>query len=248
MGGVGPYAGLDLVGKILDQTEAKRDQEHLSVVLISFPQEIADRTSFLLGQTAANPAYALARIILRLEAVGASVAGIPCNTAHASQIFDVILDELGVANSGVRLVHMIEEVVDHVQESLPGIHRVGVLSTTGTYETKVYANALEERGVRPILPERSVQEAVHDAIFDPTYGIKAQSNPVTGAARSTILAAAHHLRAKGAEAFVLGCTVLPLAITEQRVEEMVVIDPTLVLARALIREASPAKLRPPVSD
>ncbi|MFR0874214.1 MAG: hypothetical protein ACLSHC_05990 [Bilophila wadsworthia] len=37
LGGVGPYAGLDLMRKIFDQTEANCDQEHLSVISIPFP-------------------------------------------------------------------------------------------------------------------------------------------------------------------------------------------------------------------
>ena len=52
------------------------------------------------------------------------------------------------------------------------------------------------------------------------------------------------LQQQGAEAVVLGCTEIPLAITERRIDDAVIIDPTLVLARALIRKANPAKLKP----
>ena len=53
-----------------------------------------------------------------------------------------------------------------------------------------------------------------------------------------------HLRAKGAEAVILGCTEIPLAITDDRVDDVIILDPTLILARALIREVDPGKLRP----
>ena len=59
LGGVGPYAGLDLMRKIFDLTEAHSDQEHLSVIQFSLSEHIADRTRFLLGETEANPGEAM---------------------------------------------------------------------------------------------------------------------------------------------------------------------------------------------
>ena len=46
VGGVGPFAGLDLLGKILGQTVAQTDQDHLTVVSLSQPSTIPDRTAF----------------------------------------------------------------------------------------------------------------------------------------------------------------------------------------------------------
>ena len=51
VGGVGPYAGLDLAEKIFDQTDARSDQEHLPVALLSILGEIEDRTAFILGNS-----------------------------------------------------------------------------------------------------------------------------------------------------------------------------------------------------
>lgn len=98
VGGVGPYAGLDLTRKIFDQTKASSDQDYLSVALLSIPQQIEDRTSFLLGQTNINPANAISKIIRKLEQIGVGVAGIPCNSVHSPRIFDGILKKLRKAN------------------------------------------------------------------------------------------------------------------------------------------------------
>ena len=51
------------------------------------------------------------------------------------------------------------------------------------------------------------------------------------------------LKVAGAEAIILGCTELPLAFSEPTAAGLPLIDPTLILARALIREANPAKLK-----
>ena len=94
VGGAGPYAGLDLAQKILQQTRAENDQDYLPTLLISTPDQIQDRTRFLLGQSKQNPAHAISRNLRDLKTLGATVAGIPCNTAHAPAIRDVFLEKM----------------------------------------------------------------------------------------------------------------------------------------------------------
>jgi len=60
VGGVGPYAGLDLVRKLFNNTLAGSDQEHLDVVMISMPGSIPERTEYLLGRVKENPGRAIA--------------------------------------------------------------------------------------------------------------------------------------------------------------------------------------------
>ncbi|MFQ5963205.1 MAG: aspartate/glutamate racemase family protein [Candidatus Scalinduaceae bacterium] len=243
VGGVGPYASVDLTRKIFDQTNAKSDQDHLSIALLSIPKEIEDRTSYLLGQTSINPAYALFKIIRKLEDMGAGVVAIPCNTVHCPEIFDVIVKNLEKANSSIILLHMINKVAEFIRINHPQIRNVGVLCTTGTYKTKVYSNILEQKGINVIFPDEVLQDSIHTAIYDPGYGIKAQSNPVTEFAKRKLTEALNYLQKEGAEAIVLGCTEIPIAITNKKIGETMIIDPTLILARALIRELNPNKLK-----
>jgi aspartate racemase len=67
---------------------------------------------------------------------------------------------------------------------------------------------------------------------------------VTREAREAVLSAIRHLADLGAQAVVLGCTELPLAVEEATVLGLPVIDPAVALARALIRETHPEKLKP----
>jgi aspartate racemase len=249
IGGMGPYAGLDLVRKIFDNTVASKDQDHLPVTLISYPHLIIDRSTFLFGKTDVNPALALADIARRLEKAGATVAAMPCNTAHAPAIFDAIKEELERTGHRIRLLSMIEETARFVRDHLDGIERVGILSTNATYRLGLYASALRGVGVEPIVPDEDIQEhLVNRTIFDEQWGIKGKANPVTATARQNLLDAISHLEDKGAEAVILGCTELPLAIAEPRIGETLMIDPTVIIARALIRETHPEKLRPPVME
>ena len=245
VGGVGPYAGLDLTRKIFDQTVARRDQEHVSVVLWSAPDEIGDRTEFVLGRSATNPAGGIAAIVQRMEAAGASYAAIACNTAHSPPIFDVITRILRDGGSRIELLNMVAEVVRFVREYHPAVAAVGVLATDGTMRSRVYTDGFARAGIKVVYPDAEVQaRKVLPAIYDLDYGIKAKSEPVTPRARADLLDAAAHLFSKGAQALVLGCTELPLAIDSDQIGGRVVIDPTLVLARALVERVAPERLKP----
>ena len=244
VGGVGPFAGVDLQQKILASTEASADQEFLPALIISDPEQIADRTAFLRGKTAVNPAAALAAQLQLLDKMGATVAGIPCNTAHAPQIFDEMLDICHRNNLSLRCLHMINEVGQTLKAGFPEVHRVGVLSTIGTYEAGFYPRILAEMGFTAVLPERPLLDnTIHPAIYDPEYGIKACGRDALQA-REDLLLAVSILVEQGAEAVILGCTELPLVFPEKELDGVPLIDPTAILARALIREIDPSKLRP----
>ena len=240
LGGMGPYAGLDLVRKIFDQTPAHTDQEHLPVALLSYPHRIPDRSTFLFDPTAPSPVPALTDIARRLDDLGATVAGIPCNTAHAPAILGAVREQLAAEGRRLRLLHIMEEAVRYARETVPGLRRIGVLSTLAVYRLGLYREAIARAGLEAVSPDEDVQiERVNRTIFDEEWGIKACANPVTERARGNLIAATRHLRDKGAEAVFLGCTELPLAVPEDEIEGVRMIDPTRALARALIRETYP---------
>lgn len=243
IGGMGPYAGLDLVRKIFDQTQASVDQEHLPVALLSYAHRIQDRSAFLFDEAVENPAHAIADVARRLDELGATVAGLPCNSAHAPPIFDAVKAQLCTSGHRIRLLHMIEEAARFARETVNGIRRIGALSTLATHRLGLYQQAIEAAGFEAVLPDEDQARLVHRSIYEADYGIKAQSNPVTETARGLLLDAIAHLRDKGAEAVMLGCTELPLAVSESAIDDTFIIDPTQALARALIRETYPKKLR-----
>lgn len=245
VGGVGPYSGTDLLNKVFNNTLAKMDQEHLNAVLISMPSKIEDRTEFLIGKTEINPAFAIAEVLIRLEKAGAHVAGIPCNTAHSASIFNTLLQELEKAKSSIKVLNMIDETVSFIAANYPNVTKVGVLSTTGTYKSKLYASALQSQGYEAIVPTLEMQEnLIHPAIYHNVYGIKTVSNPTHPQARTNLEMGASYLKEQGAELVILGCTEIPLVITESKINDMFTVDPTNILARALIHQTHPHQLKP----
>src|SRR5690606_23936695 len=80
LGGMGPLATVDFMQKLVAATPASRDQEHVPALISAIPQ-IPDRTRAFQGH-GASPLPAMLACARRLEAAGAGVIVMPCNTAH----------------------------------------------------------------------------------------------------------------------------------------------------------------------
>jgi aspartate racemase len=241
IGGVGPYAGIDLVKKIFDNTIASCDQEHLDVYLTNVPRLIEDRTEFLL-HGGENPAQGLFASFQKLALMGATVVAIPCNTAHAQPIFDEVARNAADAFPQVRLLHMIEETCQYIAEQFPNRTTIGLLATRGTHTIGIYRQYLARyEHLHLIEPDEAGQQRVHEAIYHANYGIKAVS-PVSERSYKIIKEEGEELVKRGARALILGCTELPLALSPSDIP-VPLIDPTQELARSAIRYVAPAKLR-----
>ncbi|MGB3542069.1 aspartate/glutamate racemase family protein [Rubrivirga sp.] len=242
LGGLGPYAGLDLVRSVFDETEASHDQEHLPVTLVSYPGRIPDRATWLADETAPSPLPAMLEVLRRLDDAGCSVVGIPCNTAHAPALYDRLQDGLDADGREITLVHIVDAIVARVGEVAPKATTIGVLATTSSIENRLHEIGLEAAGFHAVVPDATHQAAVQNAIYGPR-GLKAFSAPPLPEARDALLSASRALIEDGAQAVILGCTELPLAVPEADHGGVPFVNSTRALARALIRATHPAKLR-----
>jgi len=239
---MGPQAGLDMAEKLIAMTRTESDQDHIPFVLFSLPETVPDRTAFLLGKTATNPAYAIADQFENMSTMGVSIAVMACNTAHAGPIFDVALELLRAKGVELRILHLVRETVFHIRKIHPDVQRIGILGTQGTYQTRLYDQVLEDAGLEVVLPDPAVREHdIHAALYAPSFGIKTCPG-VTNEASSRIHSAIRHLQKHGAEAVILGCTELPLAIKEDQIDGMPILDPAKIIVEKLIRETYPEKL------
>lgn len=243
VGGLGPFAGLDLARKILRNTTAQKDQDHLPLMLYSFPGSVPDRSTFLLGQSRENPGEAIGDIMCRLAQGGASVIGMPCNTAHSPKILDTALEKLYRTAPNVCFVSIIQSAAAYISAQNPTSGPVGLMGTEGTLRTGLYQDALAKFGIESVIPNDEDCALMQKAISDTRFGIKAFSDPVTQEARTALLGVAQRLIAeKRVSLLLLGCTEIPLAITETLLHGAPVVDATNVLARELIRASCPERL------
>lgn len=235
VGGVGPAATVDFFDKIVRNTPAARDQDHLKVVVEQNPQ-IPDRTAHLLAD-GPDPTLALYAACKRLEADGASLIAIPCNTAH------VFVDRLQ-PRLAIPIVSMIGETVAAIRQRFPDVRTVGLLATTGTIRSRVYHAQAEAAGLELMTPDEAHQALVMSAIYG-ERGVKA--GYTEGECKQALVSALAHLVERGARVVVLGCTELPLLLAESDAHAVAgrtvaLLDPTAILARrcvALCRPAAP---------
>ncbi len=246
VGGVGPYAGLDLNKKVFDNLKTNgTDQDYLNVFLLSRSSDIPDRTEYLEGKIKTNPANGIFRTILKLESIGANVVAIPCNTAHSPIIYNEVKSLLKKHGCKIKLLHIVKETHRFIEENFSKGEKIGLLGTKGTYKTKLYENYFKKRGkFKLINPKKEYQKNVHEAIYNLNYGVKAFSNPVTKKAKKAFESEIDRLKEKGIKAVILGCTEIPLAFENQKKYNGIsLIDPTDILARALIRKADKRHLK-----
>lgn len=138
---------------------------------------------------------------------------------------------------------MLQETGRLVQELVPGTVKIGLMSTTGTRGTGVYKDVLKRVGFSIVEVPESIQEELHDTIYNPTWGIKAVS-PCTPIARERFVSYVQILVEMGAESVILGCTEIPLALPEKAMFGVPLVNPMVALGRALVRDAAPDKLKP----
>jgi len=246
IGGVGPYAGLDLNKKIFDNMKTNgTDQDYLDVYLVSQASDITDRTLYLKNEISTNPAEGLFRAALKLEDIGAAVIAIPCNTAHSVKIFSRVKELMRLAGCKAKLLDIVEETHKFLEENYSDIKKIGLLGTLGTYETKLYENYFNKIGKFELVnPNMDGKNNVHNAIYNLEFGVKAVSSPVTPEAKELFEKEIDSFLDNKVESVILGCTEIPLAFdNENFYKEALLIDPTNILARALIRDSDERYLK-----
>ncbi|MDR0599621.1 MAG: amino acid racemase [Treponema sp.] len=247
IGGVGPYAGLEFIRYIFNNTRAVKDQDHLNCMLVSCPSLIPDRTGYLLSG-GENPAQGLFESAAMLCRAGARCAVVACNTAHSERIFGPFRARAAESLPDLQMVNMLETCALHIKEESPRCTRIGLLATKGTHQSRVYHEYLrEDEGFTLLEPEQPGREKIHEAIYNERFGIKAHSHPVKPQARNHIIYEIYRLVDRGAQAVILGCTELPLAVSAGDFS-VPVIDPGELTARRLIALTAPEKLREPRRD
>ncbi|MDX1365219.1 MAG: amino acid racemase [Arenibacter latericius] len=231
VGGVGPSATVDFMNKIIQSTPAKKDQDHIKMIVEQNPQ-IPDRTANLIhNQT--DPTIALFSTCKKLEAAGANAIAIPCNTAHA--FVKEIQDHLNVP-----IVNMITTTAEYILENFGKGTIVGLLATSGTIQSKVYFNVLTHFGLQIVVPDETHQNLVMESIYG-EMGVKA--GYTSGLCKEQINGGVNHLIKKNAQVIILGCTELPLLFPQNQGYNdtkfsIELIDPTLILAKKVVQLAT----------
>lgn len=215
LGGMGPAATVDFLAKVVAETPAVRDQDHVPLIIYDVPQ-IPPRVTAIHAGSDAPLAPMLAGIRL-LDKAGVEAIAIPCNTAH---------HWYGALQAATRapIIH----IADAVLEALGNepVRRIGLASTRGTIAARIYHDRLQSSARTVVVPDESAQQLVDIAIEE----VKAGN---LEAAQSATERVVECLREAGAERVLLACTELPVALAGSPLLADC-LDATTALARACI--------------
>jgi aspartate racemase len=220
LGGMGPAASAEFVTRLIKQTPATCDQEHMPFVLWNEPR-IPDRsTSMQAGNN--QPLLWLLQGIQALKTVGCDHIVIPCNSAH------YWYDDM--AKMGVPITHIVDSIADELHKLGLKNATVGVMGTQGTIEYGLYQSRLEQQGWTCIVPDRAEMDFFVQPAIDFIKAGKIQESQVL------LMKVIHSLIDRGAEAIVLGCTELPLSIGIAKEEHIPIINSIDSLVEAALRQ------------
>jgi aspartate racemase len=223
LGGMGPAATVDLFDRIVKATPGRRDQDHIPVVIVSNPA-VPDRSEAILRR-GKDPRPVMIAGLRQLAGMGANFGVIACNTAH------YFLADLR-AGSAIPLLDMIGETAQVIRRN-SDVERVGILATSGTLAVRLYQRALLNEGLSPMEPTEAEIAQMMDAIYGED-GIK--TGGVTESARRQFREVGQQLIERGAQALILGCTEIPLALKDGDLPVSLIAS-NQVLAEAAVRTA-----------
>jgi aspartate racemase len=222
LGGMGPQATIDLFQKIVKLTPAKKDQEHLRIIIDNNPK-IPDRTRAILygGE---NPLPELVRTAQNLEKAGVDFTIIACNTAH--YYFHEIQKMVNIP-----ILNMMQVTASYIHHTFPSLKQVSLFATEGTIHTGLYQAYLDNFAIEVLIPSKTEQKQLMEII----YGVKEGQD--LDLLNKQIIKTAELQIEKGAQAIIAGCTEIPLVLKDGDIP-IPVIDPTLILAKKAIEEAT----------
>ncbi len=157
----------------------------------------------------------------KVAQAGAQFAVCPDNTIH--QAFDFVIEQ-----SPIPWLHIAEEVGKEAKNH--SYKCVGILGTRFLMEGPVYDKLLT-MGITYEVPEKKERERINDIIFDELV-----CGRFLEKSRQYFTEVINTLKIEGCDAVVLGCTEIPLLVT-QKDSSLPVLDSTRLLARAALKKA-----------
>ena len=158
----------------------------------------------------------------KLDSIGANFVICPDNTIHQALPFVV-------ERSPVPWLHIAEVVATEAQAR--GFRKLGLTGTRWLVESEVYPEKLAARGIGYVRPDAGQRTEINRIIMDElVYGT---FKPEAVAYFQQTIAS---LAGQGCDAVVLGCTEIPLIISDAH-SPLPTLDSTRLLARAALRRA-----------
>lgn len=222
LGGMGPAATAEFFHLLVKYAQelygADQDTDFPAMFVYNLPLYGFDETGISDAELVKTQLVAGIKELSKFEC---GLISIPCNTVH------VFLEEMQAATP-VPIVSIIEAVVD--ETALLECGKVGILSSETTRTTGLYESAFKRRGIEYISVSESEQKSINETIHHVMSGRQGEADT------ANLLSICSRMEAAGAEAFVLGCTELPLAFNQTDIR-LPIVSSLDALAKATLAHA-----------
>jgi aspartate racemase len=220
LGGMGPLATADFFRKVIAETPARDDADHVPLLIQSDPR-IAPRPAAILGE-GRSPLPELLAGRDRLIRAGAMALAMPCNTAHywyADLRNGCTVPLLSIVDASVKELSLLADTGS----------TIGIIATRATLSAQIFDPALIQAGYTVLQPD----ETAMNTLVLPGIAFVKAGDALRGG--QLIEQAVQGLLNHGARVVILACTETPLALDAMQSQLRVhCVDTTAALARSCI--------------
>lgn len=224
IGGLGPLATSYFLELVVEMTHAPREQDNLDMIVYNFPS-IPDRTGYILGSNLRSPLPGLLSVARDLSRQGVDQIAIPCVTAH--YFYDALQNAVPTP-----IINDVAETARYLKDQ--GVTRAGIMATDGTILSGLFANALKNEGIEPVVPSPERQADVMHLIY---RNVKVGKD----AEMDRFEAVREELCGNGAETIILGCTELSVIKRDHDIGHGFLDSMDILAQQSILRCGKPIK-------
>ena len=162
IGGMGPLATVKFYDKVVLNTDAHNDNEHIDLVVLNH-STMTDRTRCIIEKKDLEFLNVIKKDLEILDNIGVDVVAIPCNTSH------YFYDEFS-KYTNLKIINMIEETILEIKRRR--VKQVAVFGTIGTLNSKVYDKYAQKYGIEV----KELSDEDKNSVMDIIYKIKETNN------------------------------------------------------------------------
>lgn len=199
-GGMGAIAGSAFYYKLTQAFQGLPEEVQPLVFLLSDPTMPRRDESVAKARRGEEPIVFKQKVLQGLaffKTQQVDFVVVPCNTFH-------FFREEFEKKSGVRILDMIDIVVNNALNQKPDLKKIGLLSTEATAKAEMYQIEFAKKGVEVVVPNEAYQQNVSFVIDKVKYGF-ANALETHDALWNAVVS----MLSQGIKDVILGCTELP---------------------------------------
>ncbi|MFO1446439.1 aspartate/glutamate racemase family protein [Bacillus sp. Bva_UNVM-123] len=204
IGGMGPLATSVFFERVIENTVANADQDHINMVILNHAT-LPDRTNVILNKKEDTFLQAIEKDIKLLEHAEVANIAIPCNTSH-------YFYEQMQAMTNINIINMVEETCKEIQKRFGERSKVAILATTGTVQSGVYAKGCDQYKIQLHVPNEVFQDEVMNTIYSIKSDLPVDVSVIEGIIRELVTK-------ENCSCVILACTELSCMKLSEDVEK-----------------------------